>query len=37
MIEAPSYYLVRQRSSPPHARQEAVWEWCLARLSLPVE
>lgn len=33
MIKEPSYFLVRKRSPLPLASQEAVWGWCLARLS----
>lgn len=33
MIKEPGYFLVRQRSPQPLASQEAVWNWCLDRLS----
>ncbi|CAE1146326.1 LysR substrate-binding domain-containing protein [Serratia sp. Tan611] len=36
MIE-PSYFLVRKRSSLPLAPQDAVWDWCVARLSLAAD
>ncbi|MBX5088560.1 LysR substrate-binding domain-containing protein [Rhizobium lentis] len=32
----PDYYLVRKRSSSPPKAVDAVWEWCAARLSLPL-
>ncbi|MBX5041073.1 LysR family transcriptional regulator [Rhizobium lentis] len=32
----PDYYLVRKRSSSPRTAVDAVWEWCAARLSLPL-
>nr|WP_299245068.1 LysR substrate-binding domain-containing protein [uncultured Halomonas sp.] len=37
MIKEPSYFLVRKRSSLPLASRDAVWDWCVARLSLRVD
>lgn len=37
MIKEPSYFLVRKRSSLPLAPRDAVWDWCVARLSLRVD
>lgn len=34
MIKEPSYFLVRKRSSLPRAQRDAVWDWCVDRLSL---
>lgn len=37
MIKEPSYFLVRKRSNLPLAPRDAVWDWCVARLSLRVD
>ncbi len=37
MIKEPSYFLVRKRSSLPYAPRDAVWDWCVAQLSLQVD
>ncbi|MEO1903287.1 MAG: LysR substrate-binding domain-containing protein [Alcanivorax sp.] len=37
VIKEPSYFLVRKRSSLPLAPRDAVWDWCLARLSLGID
>ncbi|MFD1216764.1 LysR substrate-binding domain-containing protein [Microbulbifer celer] len=37
MIKEPSFFLVRKRSSLPLAPRDAVWDWCVAWLSLRVD
>lgn len=32
---SPDYYLIRKRTSTPNPVVQAVWKWCLKRLSLP--
>ncbi|MGC3872416.1 LysR substrate-binding domain-containing protein [Halomonas sp. GXIMD04776] len=37
MIKEPSYFLVRKRSPLPLDSRDAVWDWCVARLSLSAD
>lgn len=37
MFQEPSYFLVRKRSPLPLDSRDAVWDWCMARLSLSAD